>query len=1559
MYNLDVYGNPEPLSIYLAKVDGSILGCLDNIIDETSASLSIHSINQYELNFDITKTDENDWYEYVHEGMYLFVDKIGLFKSTQPQISNDGAKEKKSVKAYSVECELEDKSIILSINTGKSDSMEYLVTYDDNETEELVNPYTGIPYDWIVVYNTFPEQLTKVSTKLSTGYYGTASDGIITVSDSSKVEEITELINLIPRLKSKATYTNNADGSQDTTITEYVISNYTYSGTTQTLSSYTLASGFATRVTELITFYTKYRDQLSLIPIVLEETGGAWSIGNIFGVSDGDYSIANRKYQFEIDESPYSFLTQTFAKTSKCIVGFNRLNRKVDITPYENYGTDTGVVIGYDTLVNSLAISTDEDRLATQLRVSGGDNLSIARVNFGSDKVDDLSYKMNAVGSDGKRIYVSDALATKYAAYLTYRENQRTNYISLSKDYESYGEQISEIENRLPNDNLKNDWGTFSQDELKSALTSFKNLLATLKTLYKNQYGSAGMNNDDSIKESYIKTTEYWWDYDAYLSIITEIECALAVYPNYNDQSYWTTSQITTYKDAIKAWETDWTLYGTIELQAKIDTYKQNMDLMIEEQEEVGSGESKSTVIRKNSSGYEIKTWSELTDEEKASYGGSSSAYHYDVYMEYYNNAESAQEYLDDLLAEIESLKTKQTATQTSRNTIVKNVQIESYFTADECKIIYRLYRISDYENENILSTSIDTSSEKIDHMYELLEDAKDEVSKTSRPQLTFNVNADNLLALSEFELLWKSFYPGNFILVQYRDTTYVKLRLLGYTFNPCLPTTNDLQMEFSNFTRSRADYNDWSSLFGESSGGSSRSSSGSSSGDDAYGESDDIDITISNTMLAKLLNTELFSSRVTDVILDTIDVNKITARLATFNGLAKGTTTIDGKCITTGYIIDQLYNGSNGRITNTAGSIINLETGRFNFGGGKLVYDGSTLSCTGNITANSGSFGVVAPFYISDYGFDGILSSSNENITYTTATSQCPLYVNSTLSNNFSFSFSRIVSTTDSLNNDSVLNNNKLDSAVLNIPYTCTKTVVLTQYEDGTAQTTTTTTTTTDVVLVDLSESDLIITNPSSGSGTITLSNQTKTYVYNVEIDIGSSTISTYLKNKVLSATGLTEGTTTYTETETNDVYDDDTGSESTDTSILYTTQTTIAISLSNDAYVTATYSYGFTTYELLSHIGTDYFSYMGSFTIREGSAEFGNATVDGYLNVSNNINLGMNNFIKGAMASNDYWRIFGGGASDNGYLEIATADNGDEPIYVRQYGGAFATLTRTLTLLNSNGHTLIPGTLYVGGGTTYYFNSGGNLRMSNVYNYSGLSSISRYTGNDGTTYNVFGNNSEVTRIATKTVSTSSTGTSFIIGNGFYAAGSGSNGKIDTTTNSSYLSGHCDSRSRFLRSGVVYRRTYSSSANVHISGTGVLGRVSSSSIRYKHDIEYLTNEDFSIVPENKKRGVNPFDADITDPLSILDIPVVKFKYNDDYDVIFEIGINKEKPLLGFIADDIATICPECATYIRDDDGNIVPESWNEKELLVRVLYVVQTQQEEINKLKQIIDERG
>lgn len=83
---------------------------------------------------------------------------------------------------------------------------------------------------------------------------------------------------------------------------------------------------------------------------------------------------------------------------------------------------------------------------------------------------------------------------------------------------------------------------------------------------------------------------------------------------------------------------------------------------------------------------------------------------------------------------------------------------------------------------------------------------------------------------------------------------------------------------------------------------------------------------------------------------------------------------------------------------------------------------------------------------------------------------------------------------------------------------------------------------------------------------------------------------------------------------------------------------------------------------------------------------------TLTGDLNFAN-VSPGTRGII-GTIGGNDFWRVAGGATStDSGYLELATGSDANEPIYVRQYTGKFATIKRTATLLDGSGNTSFPG--------------------------------------------------------------------------------------------------------------------------------------------------------------------------------------------------------------------------------------------------------------------------
>ena len=174
---------------------------------------------------------------------------------------------------------------------------------------------------------------------------------------------------------------------------------------------------------------------------------------------------------------------------------------------------------------------------------------------------------------------------------------------------------------------------------------------------------------------------------------------------------------------------------------------------------------------------------------------------------------------------------------------------------------------------------------------------------------------------------------------------------------------------------------------------------------------------------------------------------------------------------------------------------------------------------------------------------------------------------------------------------------------------------------------------------------------------------------------------------------------------------------------------------------------------------------------------------------------------------------------------------------------------------------------------------------------------------------YQIFGNTDFCTNIITKSTSTSSTGYSFKI-----TCGNNPSLTLDDNDARLLLFGGTDSTSRYLGSMAVYKRTYSSAANVLVTENGIIGRSTSSSKRYKRDIST---------------------AGIDELKGLYSLPIKKFKYNNDY--ISNEDELYEKYLYGFIVEDLEDILP-CA--VQHKDG--LPEMWNSNIIVPSLLKLIQ-----------------
>lgn len=122
------------------------------------------------------------------------------------------------------------------------------------------------------------------------------------------------------------------------------------------------------------------------------------------------------------------------------------------------------------------------------------------------------------------------------------------------------------------------------------------------------------------------------------------------------------------------------------------------------------------------------------------------------------------------------------------------------------------------------------------------------------------------------------------------------------------------------------------------------------------------------------------------------------------------------------------------------------------------------------------------------------------------------------------------------------------------------------------------------------------------------------------------------------------------------------------------------------------------------------------------------------------------------------------------------------------------------------------------------------------------------------------------------------------------------------------------------INSTGVYNNTTTRSANVYIDGSGNFWHVTSSSKRYKEEIEKVRDFDYR---------------------QILDAEVYQYRYHKDY-------VDDHDLKIGFIVEQLQESFPEAVQYEND-----LPEMWNINTMFPALVKVVQDQQEEIELLKE------
>ena len=555
--------------------------------------------------------------------------------------------------------------------------------------------------------------------------------------------------------------------------------------------------------------------ELSLLDILLEKVS-YWTIGHVDIVVRA-MKVPNISLE---NTNLYAILTSEVGPRLGVLFVFDFLNCQINAYDKNDLDIDTGIFIGFRNLARHVNISVNENSIFTRFRIRGNDNLTIRDWNYDDERYDDLSYFLGEP-------YMEQELADKIQDYYDFRDTHRETFATLAKECAALNEKIYVLKYKTPYDeSYWTNWSNMNEEGLLENRRYYTSLLKSLQIAIDDRdnaekytnYGKPNQQYNPKIDiagnvdhnwylEKYKSVIEQYGGYYTYFElthyILPYIELAIS---NLNRPAAQKQKPTT---DASENWD----LYGLYELEGKEKEY-----------------EDKLIALDKFR-----KPWSELTIEEKRELNYANeenyNAAGHTMYMHYFNELgnESTQgtiRYkLKELRDELEILEGDYEAKNQQRLDWVDIMKLDcqeetignagtrtAFFTSDEIDLINNLYHDTDYTNSNILTTSIDTLYTTIDREKDLLDDARDKLSEVSQPQYKFSVDLDNLLRIPEFERWSDDFDLLSFIRVGIRDDYSVKLRIMGYTWNPCEIDPN-LTIDFSSMITNSSGRSDLTEL--------------------------------------------------------------------------------------------------------------------------------------------------------------------------------------------------------------------------------------------------------------------------------------------------------------------------------------------------------------------------------------------------------------------------------------------------------------------------------------------------------------------------------------------------------------------------------------------------------------------------------------------------------------------------------------------------------------------------------------------------------------------------
>lgn len=784
-YNLltQTYTKPR---IFLCEPDKQRIAPLETF--GTNGSFKFNSYS--EISFEITRiyndliTGEvriNPFYDKVEALRLIEIEDFGYFEIQGPGLNSDGIKENKQVTAYSLEYTLSQKYIedFYTVN-GRDEwagSLEDLWQVKHNDTKTVPS---------IVLYNTEDKDASILHLILEKVYgwtIGHVDKSLHTMSRDFNVDRMSVYDFIMNEICEKFNCYVVFDTTDNTK--NGVINFYAESQTTKFIGD-----GKTTKFTISPPFST-----VSVVSV------------------DG-YKISNLNYNYNEVTGVLEFISEA----PKDGVNIEVVNGAMD-------KWETDVFITFENLSREINVSYDAENIKTCLTVTYGDDGTIREVNTGLPYLIDLSYYYN-VEWMGQELY--DA----YTEYLQESNRVQPIFADLSKQLTEWTNKKLHEENRMSlgyviADSVDKDTvGTYYIRNGVYPNCTYEEIVLNgegTNDLTKTYYMTDGCNLEDGEDGNVIALYEALSDYVYYYNIIKLKGEDDQHYDEYKKNREEALKEVKSLDDRFKFMaDYGYTVKELVE-DLKNKDVKEKGELILSFLEKMWNEIGKTPLEQLYLPGYEQTKTNYVTDgwsnKKNENYGRYYVTY---IFVKSINNAISERKLLIDgddkkgikgYQDEIDTLNSQ--IVSLSDELIISNF-FKKYFDQkypndeNNAKVSCdrALVRLSAFlrEDELHLDDIVEVEIDTLDDIYKTKRDAMEagriELQKLCQPQLQFSMSMANIYALHEFDPIIDQFQLGKVIKVAIRPDYIKQSRLLQVNIN--FDDLSDFSCEFGDLTNLR-----------------------------------------------------------------------------------------------------------------------------------------------------------------------------------------------------------------------------------------------------------------------------------------------------------------------------------------------------------------------------------------------------------------------------------------------------------------------------------------------------------------------------------------------------------------------------------------------------------------------------------------------------------------------------------------------------------------------------------------------------------------------------------